>query len=51
MTQEKKDEILDKVLKDNFGSKCLKPIMVAYKDMRLDNFNRLKHYNNDFQSV
>ena len=39
MTEEKKAEILNKVIKRNFAPMTLRTIMVAYKDMHLSEFN------------
>ena len=51
LTEEKKAEILNTVIKLNFGPKALKTIMVAYKDMPLSEFNELKSRNNNFEHV
>jgi hypothetical protein len=51
LTEEKKAEILNKVIKLNFAPKALRTIMVAYKDMPLTEFNELKSRNNNFEHV
>ena len=51
LTHEKKEEIVNNVIKHNFAPKALRTIMVAYKDMSLHEFNELKEHNNDFQHV
>jgi hypothetical protein len=51
LTEEKKAEILNKVIKLNFAPKALRTIMVAYKDMPLSEFNELKASNNNFEHV
>ena len=51
LTEEKKAEILNTVIKLNFGPKALKMIMVAYKDMPLSEFKWLKGRNNNFERV
>lgn len=51
MTAFTKDDIINKVIKDNFAPKALRTILVAYKDISIDEFNNLKHQNNDFSTV
>lgn len=42
MTENKKDEILEKVIKNNFAPKSLRTIMVAYKDLSTHEYEGLK---------
>ena len=51
LTEAKKTEIKDKVIKLNFAPKALRTLMVAYKDMPLSEFNELKALNNNFEHV
>jgi magnesium-transporting ATPase (P-type) len=51
LTEEKKAEILNKVIKLNFAPQALRTIMVAYKDMSMSEFNELKASNNNFEHV
>ena len=51
LTQDQRDNIILKVIKNNFAPKALRTIMVAYKDMSLDEFENLKQNHNNFESV
>lgn len=51
MTEEKKGEIVNQVIKHNFAPKALRTIMVAYKDISLQDFESLKQQHNNFETV
>ena len=51
LTQDQRDNIILKVIKNNFAPKALRTIMVAYKDMSLEDFKNLKQNHNNFESV
>lgn len=51
LTQDQRDNIILKVIKNNFAPKALRTIMVAYKDMSLEDFENLKQNHNNFESV
>ncbi len=47
--EDKIDEILNDVVKDTFAPKAYRTLLVAYKDMSMDEFNELKEANNEFK--
>ena len=51
LTQDQRDNIILKVIKNNFAPKALRTIMVAYKDMSQEDFENLKQNLNNFESV
>lgn len=50
MPQSKKDEILKEVVKEQFARQAFRTLLIAYHDISLSEFNRLKVNNNDFAS-
>lgn len=51
LTHSQKENIIGKVIKNNFAPKALRTIMVAYKDMSLHDFENLKQNHNNFESI
>jgi len=50
LTNEKKQHIMDYVVRDNFAKQAFRTLLIAYKDMSIEEFKQLKANNNDFAS-
>jgi magnesium-transporting ATPase (P-type) len=49
LTSEKKTEIMEYVIRDNFAKNAFRTLLIAYKDLSLTEFKNLKQRNNDFK--
>ena len=49
LSQDKKDEIVNNIIRNSFGKKALRTLLIAYKDLTEDQYQTLKSQNNNFE--
>ena len=50
LSQHKKNDIVNNVIKNSFAKKALRTLLIAYKDISEQEFETLKAQNNNFES-